>query len=151
GEPGFRLGLWALAVGAVAVTTVMTTDGNPSYTTRYAYALPLTTACTAAVIVDLVVRGPLAPRLASSKVASIGLTVILGLLVARVGESYAQRLEVALKYYNPLTSLELGGVRWLSGRPGTVAVSPKGGDEVAGTLYAWTIEGMARVRAIGTD
>ena len=42
------------------------------------------------------------------------------------------------------------GIRWLDSRPGTVAVSAKGGDKVAGALYAWMIEGLAHVRALGT-
>ena len=57
---------------------------------------------------------------------------------------------MAVPYYNLLTADEMEGIRWLENRPGTVAVSAKGGDKVAGSLYAWTIEGLAHVRAFGT-
>ncbi|MDQ6839049.1 MAG: hypothetical protein M3137_12150, partial [Actinomycetota bacterium] len=72
------------------------------------------------------------------------------LSAGRVMQSYIGRVDVAVAYYNPMTPAELAGIRWLHDRPGTAAVSAKGGDMVAGTLYAWRIEGLAHERALGT-
>lgn len=150
GEPGCRLGIWATAIGLVVAANLLVVGGHASYTTRYLYALPAFIACGVAVVVALLTR-----MIAGSPPSSRGwlgalVTVAVGTSVLRAAGGYAIRLDVALAYYNTVTPDELAAIRWLRGRDGTVAVTAKGSDKVAGTLYAWTIEGLAEMRAIGT-
>jgi hypothetical protein len=150
GRTGLRLGLWGAAVGVVSVGNLLLGGGHESYTTRYAYALPITVGCTTAVVFGLLSRVPSSADARSRRAihALVGVAVVA--LSLQVGHSYFQRLTVAVPYYNLITDDEMQGIRWLDSRPGTVAVSPKGGDKVAGALYAWMIEGLAHVRAFGT-
>jgi hypothetical protein len=149
GERGLRLGLWGAAVAVVSVANLLLGGGHESYTTRYAYALPIAIGCGVAVVVALLLRPGAGGRpVGRAVVALVAVTVVA--VVARTGDSYLRRLDVAIPYYNLLTEAEHEAIRWLAGREGTVAVSPKGGDKVAGTLYAWMIEGLADMRAIGT-
>lgn len=150
GEAGLRLGVWATAVSLVLFSNLLAVGGHSSYTTRYLYALPVTLGCTAAVLVALL---PLLPRVRPPRLATWGHALVgIGIVacLVRIGDGYANRLDVALTYYNTMTEQEREAIRWLDVRDGTVAVTPKGGDVVAGTLYAWMIEGLADVRAIGT-
>ena len=151
GDAGGRLAVWALGFSIVPLGTVLLLGGHPSYTSRYLYALPVILATTAAVGFDLLWRTP--PHMGPSGVIAVRVLVAIAVCVSalRVAESYVSRVDIALAYYNPLTPSELEAVRWLHDRPGTVAVSAKGGDMVSGTLYAWRIEGLAHTRAIGTD
>ena len=150
GATGQRLGVWGAAVGVVSVGNLLLGGGHESYTTRYAYALPVTVGCTAAVVIGLLSRVPdtAGPRARRAVHGFVAVAVVA--LSLQVGHSYFQRLTVAVPYYNLITDDEMEGIRWLDSRAGTVAVSPKGGDKVAGALYVWMIEGLAHVRALGT-
>ena len=61
GTTGLRLGLWGAAVGVVSVGNLLLGGGHESYTSRYAYALPVTAGCAAAVAVGLLARAPAPP------------------------------------------------------------------------------------------
>ncbi|MEA2703953.1 MAG: hypothetical protein QOD63_1898 [Actinomycetota bacterium] len=150
GRTGLRLGMWGAAVGVVSVGNLLLGGGHESYTTRYAYALPVTVGCTVAVVIGLLSRLPetAGPRARRAVGALVAVAVVA--LCLQAGHSYFQRLSVAVPYYNLITDDEMEGIRWLDSRPGTVAVSAKGGDKVAGSLYAWMIEGLAHVHALGT-
>lgn len=150
GEAGLRFGLWSAVVGAVALGNIAVGGGQPSYTTRNIYALPVALAATVAVVVALASRLP--PGTPSRWRAATHVLVALVVLVSgvRVGQAHLARLDVAIPYYSSLSPLELDAIAWLQGRRGTVAVTAKGGDKNAGTLYAWMIEGLARMRAVGT-
>ncbi len=150
GTTGLRLGLWGAAVGVVSVGNLLLGGGHESYTTRYAYALPVTVGCTVAVVIGLLSRLPAATRPGARRAVSVLVGVAVVALSLQAGHSYFQRLSVAVPYYNLITDDEMEGIRWLDSRPGTVAVSAKGGDKVAGALYAWMIEGLAHVHALGT-
>ena len=155
GDAGFRMGLWAFGFSAIPIVVIVIARGHPSYTTRYLYALPLTLACTVSVTVGLLARSigwrKIPPGAVPAAVlVAVSLLVAVPLTGLRVGQTFVRRMDVALPYYNTVTSEELSAIRWLGSHPGTVAVGSKGGDKVAGTLYAWRIEGLARSRAIGT-
>ena len=150
GRAGLRLGLWGAAVGVVSVGNLLIGGGHESYTSRYAYALPITTGCAAAVVIGLLSRTPAGAERHDRRTVHAMVSITVVALSLQLGHSYFQRLSVAVPYYNLLTDDEIEGIRWLDSRPGTVAVSAKGGDKVAGALYAWMIEGLAQVRALGT-
>ena len=64
--------------------------------------------------------------------------------------AFANRLDVALSYYNTVDTQELAAIDYLTGHAGTVILTPKGADLDASRQYSWMIEGLARQRALGS-
>lgn len=141
-----RLHIWMAGFGVVAVANVLVFAGHDSYATRNLYFLPVAAGAGVAVAVGAgVSRTGLVPRWVGAA-AAVGLVMAAGVLVRDLDE----RLGVAVPYYNTLSAEEHEAIHELRGRAVAVAVTPRGAEAVSGTLYAWMIEGLADVRAIGT-
>jgi hypothetical protein len=143
---GGRWAAWNLGLLIVSLGTVLVTGGHPSYATRGLYALPFVSAS----LLGLVLANAVDRTGGSWAVRRVSCGVLAAALVAVSVIAYQSRLDTAVPYYNTVTPPELAAIRTLAGVDGAVAVTSKGDDQDAGTLYSWVIEGIDNVRAFGS-
>jgi len=143
-----RLSVLALISTGGALLETVLLRGDPSYLTRGLYALMVPVAVGAAWLIDRAITSSSGEwSTGSGRLVIASITLLAG----GVLWSYNAGLSVAVPYYNRVDSQEMEAIDWLRDHPGgTVAVGPKSGDRIQGTLYAWELEGLARHRAIGT-
>lgn len=148
-ERGLHLGIWLTAVTAVSLGNVVLMTGAGDYVTRNFYALPIVLGGTFALLVAVLVKATsvLATRRPVLRRVSVAVPVAVALTAA--AHAYTSHLAVAVPYYNTVTSDEYAAITWLQEQHGTVVVTDKDTNIDDGTLYAWMIEGLDNVRAIG--
>ena len=148
-ERGLHLSIWVTAVAAVSLANVVLMTGAGDYVTRNFYALPIVLGVTFAMLVAVAVKATsiLAARRPVLRRVVVAVPVLVALAAA--AQAYAGHLAVAVPYYNMVTGDEYAAITWLHGQHGTVVVTDKDTNIDDGTLYAWMIEGLDNVRAIG--
>jgi hypothetical protein len=153
GERGLDMGLAVTALNAIALLNMTFLQGNLSYVTRNLYFTPIAIAATLGVGATAMARAAawVRPRSGAFRAFAAGAPIALVVLVAAPATlAFADRLDVAVPYYNTIDAQELAAIEYLTGRAGTVILTPRGTDLDAGRQYAWMIEGLARDRALGS-
>lgn len=150
GDRGMDVGLTVTALNVVTVFNVAFLQGNLSYVTRSLYFTPVVIATTFGVALAAIFAAASRYRPSAQAVAITASLALIVLVGAPAIQSFTYRLDVAVPYYNQVDQRELAAIDYLSGRKGTVIVTSKGANLDAGTEYSWMIEGLARVRALGS-
>ena len=148
GDAGARLALWATSIAVVVLVNLVVVSGDPTYTNRILYAVPLLSGTAVAALMAWIVSAT--DAVAGRRFALVVAAALTVIVCLTAGQMFDERLDAAIPYFNHVAQLELEAVNALRDDEGAVLVAPRSDDDAyAAGLYAWMFEGLLRRRAIG--